>query len=94
MLDQACTEYLDADDDDDGALGLAMTPRPTIAYYAHLLKDLRAGGGKVIGWGYAFCGDCRSSAPHPCAFNLTTAGQAAAAAIAIKRRGVEGSPRA
>ncbi len=88
VLDQAYAEYLDAGDD-DGALELAMTaPNVLITRTFSKIYGLAA---ERIGWGYASVEIVEALHRIRAPFNLTTAGQAAAAAAIKDAEWVEGS---
>lgn len=77
VLDQAYAEYLDGDDDDGG---LELASRASNVLVTRTFSKIYGLAAERIGWGYASAEIVETLHRIRAPFNLTTAGQAAAAA--------------
>lgn len=88
VLDQAYAEYLDADED-DGGLDLARAAANV--FVTRTFSKIYGLAAERIGWGYASEGVIDALHRIRAPFNVTTAGQAAAAAAIADHQWVEHS---
>lgn len=88
VIDQAYAEYLDAEDD-DGALELAKTASNVLV--TRTFSKIYGLAAERIGWGYAAPPIVEALHRIRAPFNITTAGQAAAAAAVADAQWVEAS---
>jgi histidinol-phosphate aminotransferase len=77
VLDQAYAEYLDADEDDHG---LALVEKASNVFITRTFSKIHGLAAERIGWGYASAEIIDALHRIRAPFNVTTAGQAAAAA--------------